>query len=81
VNEARLDIERLARVQEERERIREAFPAEFKDGAQRGFLKNPLYPSRFLDWPLGRRNAWFAGFNVGYCDRERFRKERERGDG
>ena len=35
------------------------------------------YPRGFTDWPLERRNAWFAGFNVGYCDRKRG----EAGDG
>jgi hypothetical protein len=64
-------------VAEERGQISRAFPAEFADGAKRGFTGNRLYPRRFKDWPLERRNAWFAGFNVGYLDRKRA----EGGDG
>ena len=69
------DRERIAAA--ERERIRLAYPAEFNDGAKRAYQSDPLYPSGFHSWPLDRRNAWFAGFNRGYCDR----KKREGGDG
>jgi hypothetical protein len=58
-------------VAEERERIERAFPAEFADGRRRAFIGNKLYPRRFKDWPLDRRNAWFAGWNVGYLERKR----------
>jgi hypothetical protein len=71
VNEAARDQERLARTAEEREHIKRAYPAEFADGAKRGFLSTSLYPFGFLDWPLDRRNAWYAGWNVGYCDWQR----------
>jgi hypothetical protein len=57
-------------------RMREQWPAEFRDGARCGFLKEPEgprdpggYPRGFQRWPLERRNAWFAGFNVGFRDR------------
>ena len=63
------DRERIAAA--ERERIRQAFPDEFADGAKRGFKGDPLYPHGFTTWPLDRRNAWFAGFNKGYSDRKR----------
>ena len=65
------DRERLERVHAERERIKRAYPDEFDDGAQRAFTSNKLYPPGFVTWPLERRNAWFAGYNVGYCDRKR----------
>jgi hypothetical protein len=69
------DRERIAA--EERERIKLAYPTEFADGARRGFEGDPLYPSGFSSWPLVRRNAWFAGWNVGYY----IRKRAEGGDG
>ena len=50
-----------------------AYPDEYPDGARRAYAGNKLYPRRFAAWPLERRNAWFAGFNVGYCDRKRER--------
>lgn len=75
MNEAGQDRERIAA--EERERIKHAYPDEFRDGARRAFNGVSGYPRRFAVWPLERRNAWFAGFNVGYCDRKRA----EAGDG
>jgi hypothetical protein len=75
VNEAGQDRERIAA--EERARIKLAYPDEFRDGARRAFNGVKRYPRRFAVWPLERRNAWFAGFNVGYCDRKRG----EAGDG
>lgn len=62
---------RRRQVEDERERIRLAHPAEFKDGARRAYEGSALYPPGFHDWPLDRRNAWFAGFNFGYCYRKR----------
>jgi hypothetical protein len=68
--------ERLVAAEQERARIRQAFPSEFADGARRAFTGDHLYPSGFLDWPLDRRNAWYAGFNHGYA----LRKRAERGE-
>jgi hypothetical protein len=60
------------------EPIEEEFPTEFRDGARSGFLQQREaprdpggYPRGFNRWPLKRRNAWFAGFNVGFHDRLR----------
>ena len=53
-------------------------PREFADGAKRAFSGNRLYPPGFKDWPLDRRNAWFAGWNKGYVDRK---KREGAGDG
>jgi hypothetical protein len=75
------ELERLVRAHKERERIRLAYPAEFDDGAQRAFLENKLYPSGFSSWPLDKRNAWFAGYNLGYCTRIRALEQREGDDG
>jgi hypothetical protein len=59
----------------------ERLPSEFRDGARCGFLQRHEgprdpggYPPGFKHWQLERRNAWFAGFNVGFHDRSRFSK-------
>jgi hypothetical protein len=58
--------------------IRRDFPREFADGESMGAgwvlegdREKGGYPLGFHDWPLERRNAWFAGFNLGYGQRER----------
>jgi len=60
----------------EREALRSRWPDEFRDGARCAFLREYPgdreaggYPRGFHQWPLERRNAWFAGFNVGFHDR------------
>lgn len=58
-------------MNDERERIRRAYPAEFADGAKRAYRGDTLYPSGFHQWPLDRRNAWWTGANLGYCDRQK----------
>jgi len=57
-------------------RLRDTWPAEFRDGARCGFLSRADgprekggYPLGFHGWPLDRRNAWFSGFNRGRLDR------------
>jgi hypothetical protein len=67
VNAAGPDRARIAA--KEREAIEGAFPTEYADGRRRAFIENKLYPRGFHSWPLERRNAWFAGYNVGYCAR------------
>ena len=59
------------RSAEEAARLRQRWPTEFRDGARGAFLmrfdgqREPGgYPLGFHGWPLERRNAWFAGFNV-----------------
>jgi len=54
----------------ERARLWRAYPEEFNDGARRAYAGDKRYPPGFLDWPLERRNAWYAGWNIGYCDRK-----------
>jgi hypothetical protein len=56
---------------EGREHLKLAYPTEFKDGAKRAFKGDHIYPPGFASWPLKQRNAWFSGFNLGYCDRSR----------
>ncbi|MGO9391215.1 hypothetical protein [Rhodoblastus sp.] len=58
-------------------RLRAAWPDEFRDGARCAFLEKyegerelDGYPKGFHGWPQDRRNAWFAGFNRGLCDRQ-----------
>lgn len=57
----------------------ERWTAEYRDGARCAFLRRfegereaVGYPPGF---PLGRRNAWFAGFNRGFYDRLRIAKQ------
>jgi hypothetical protein len=52
--------------------LRTFWPDEFRDGARCGlFLRfddnreKGGYPRGFHRWPLERRNAWFAGFQLG----------------
>ena len=58
-------------MNDERERIRRAYPIEFADGAKRAYRGDYLYPAGFQQWSIERRNAWFSGFNLGYCDRKK----------
>jgi hypothetical protein len=58
--------------------LQNKWPAEFRDGARCAFLQQQEgprdaggCPQGFHRWPLERRNAWFAGFNVGFHDRLR----------
>jgi hypothetical protein len=67
---------------EELTRLRERWSAEFTDGARCAFLlrfdgerESGGYPRGFHRWPLGRRNAWFAGFSRGFHDRLRVAQE------
>jgi hypothetical protein len=66
----------------EQARLKGRFPEEFNDGARCGFLRRYPgkrepggYPRGFHHWESARRNAWFSGFNVGFCDRLRLAKE------
>jgi hypothetical protein len=65
------------------ETSRHRWPNEYRDGARCAFLQRHDgkregggYPLAFHGWPLDRRNAWFAGFNVGFHDRLRLLQER-----
>jgi hypothetical protein len=58
--------------------LQDKWPSEFRDGVRCGFLQKPDgvrdsggYPPGFNHWPAERRNAWFAGFNMGLHDRQR----------
>jgi hypothetical protein len=52
-------------TRQERRALQRRSPEAFKDGMQSGAgLKG--YPPGFADWPLDRRNAWWAGANLGY---------------
>jgi hypothetical protein len=62
--------------------LRERWPDEWRDGARCAFLRRfdgerekGGYPKGFHQWPLDRRNAWCAGFNVGFHDRLRLARE------
>ena len=72
----------MSKVIELEQAIRQRWPGEFKDGARCAFLQRldgPRmrggYPPGFDLWLLERRNAWWAGFNRGNCDRIRAQRE------
>jgi hypothetical protein len=58
--------------------LRRRWPNAFRDGFRVGAGDHPAgerepggYPKSFHQWPLDRRNAWWAGANAGYCKRKR----------
>jgi hypothetical protein len=60
----------------------EQWAVEYRDGARCAFLlrfagerESGGYPRGFNRWPLERRNAWFAGINLGFHDRLRLARE------
>jgi hypothetical protein len=84
---AKADAERL-RVADhpaadaERRRLKSAWPDEFTDGARCAFhqrypgeREKGGYPKGFHGWVPQRRNAWFAGFNLGLLERQRALEE------
>jgi hypothetical protein len=53
------------------------FPQEFEHGYRTGYLgenQPPCDAAGYMighhTWPLDRKNAWFAGFNLGYGEQE-----------
>jgi hypothetical protein len=67
---------------EERARLKRAWPDEFADGAKCGLTggaEGPRepggYPKTFHTWEIERRNSWWAGWNKGYCDRRCLKQE------
>ena len=64
----------------ERERLKALHPEVYHDGELAGLGKLPPgtrerggYPISFHQWPRDRRDAWTAGFNVGYHARREAR--------
>lgn len=67
-----------AEADEERRRLKRAWPAEFADGERCAYLgkfegerERGGYPKGFHAAPLGRRNAWYCGYNFGLVERRR----------
>ena len=68
----------LRQAEAERQALCAHYPELFDDGARMGFRgqsdpgpREPGgYPKGFHQLPLDARNAWFAGWNKGRCDRE-----------
>jgi hypothetical protein len=57
--------------------LRAKFPDEFELGYRYGLTcavqpgcDAAGYPLGFREWPLDRCNAWWAGFNLGYTQRQ-----------
>ena len=75
------------RAQLERARLEAAWPEAFRDGVRAAFGVFPPeherggYPRGFHGWPLEKRNSYFAGFNLGFCDRRRPRDAARRQGG
>jgi hypothetical protein len=53
------------------------FPQEFEHGYRYGLTGEPQppcdaagYPIGFREWPLDRRNAWWAAWNLGHVQRQ-----------
>jgi hypothetical protein len=69
----------------ERERLERAWPEAFRDGVRAAFGFFPPdhehggYSKGFHGSPLGKRNAYFAGFNLGFGDRRRDRDKARHG--
>ncbi|WP_292533533.1 hypothetical protein [Methylocystis sp.] len=68
--------ERSQRAQKQRIALRQAWPEDFDRGARDGLMQQfdglrekGGYPLGFHNWPLQRRNAYFAGYNKGRLDR------------
>jgi hypothetical protein len=69
----------IAELGREQAAIRNRWPDEFDDGARYAFTQKAEgprepggYPIGFHGWLFERWNAWFAGYNLGLCDRARF---------
>jgi hypothetical protein len=77
---AKADVEWARRdraADTERLRLKRACPDEFADGERCAFHRRYPgehekggYPKGFHGWPRARRNAWFAGFNLGLIERQ-----------
>jgi hypothetical protein len=70
------DPEREAKANAARARIKGNFPDEFADGERCGLFQKfegsrepGGYPKGFHQWPIPRRNAWWAGYNLGRSER------------
>jgi hypothetical protein len=69
-----------------RNELRRKWQGAFDDGARCAFMgeypgerEAGGYPKGFHSWQLEKRNAWFAGFNLGLIDRARFEEEARHG--
>ncbi len=69
---------RTRAVSQERARLKAAWSDEWRDGlAAELFQKYDGerevggFPLGLHGWPLDRKNAWYAGFNYGRCQRLR----------
>jgi hypothetical protein len=67
-----------------RAELRAKFPAEFERGYRYGRTGGVQpecdacgYPIGFREWPEDRRNAWWAGFNLGHVEKEPPKKTKQ----
>ena len=75
-----------AHARNERRRLKRFYPDAYNDGllVGSGVKQGPRepggYPCGFHSWPLERRNAWWAGANLGYLRAHPQRSRREADD-
>ena len=76
IKERPADPVRVAKANTIRKRLKDKFPTEFADGERcalfqksEGSREPGGYPKGFHQWPLARRNSWWAGYNLGRCER------------
>ena len=65
------DRERIVAAERERQRIKRAYPEEIHRRRAARLHRQSALSVRFFLLAARGRNAWFAGWNVGYCDRKR----------
>jgi hypothetical protein len=70
------ELRPVSRAEAVRADLCKRFPAEFEHGYRTGYLgenQPPCDASGYMighhTWPLVRKNAWFAGFNLGHFER------------
>jgi hypothetical protein len=70
-------VQTSSRAEQIRAELCRRFPNEFEHGYRTGYLgenQPPCDAAGYMighhTWPLVRKNAWFAGFNLGHVERE-----------
>ncbi len=72
-------VETRTVAEAERERLKRDHLEAFYDGGRAALglpdasRKAGNYPCGFCGWPLEKRNAWFSGYGLAYCERLRRR--------
>lgn len=67
-------------VERARKGISDKFPDEYAAGVRDGVACGLDYPPGFIQWTVERRDAYFAGYNFGRCERLESEKKKEKED-